>query len=197
MPRQTPYRFGQAPRVPGLRGSLLALGALVLASGLLAACGDAKVDRNSYPAGYDARDPTGSGKESGSVFGPGGLLGGGASGANMSNGTGGGIGVNSFLWRASLDTLAFMPLASADPFGGVIITDWYSPSSSTSERFKLNVFILDRVLRADGLKVAVFRQVRSGDQWLDEPAAPEMSSNLEDAILTRARQLRIDAAAGS
>ncbi|MFX9112539.1 hypothetical protein ABTN46_19695, partial [Acinetobacter baumannii] len=69
MPRQTPSRFGQAPRVPGLRGSVLALGALVLASGLLAACGDAKVDRNSYPAGYDARDPTGSGKESGSVFG--------------------------------------------------------------------------------------------------------------------------------
>ena len=38
-----------------------------------------------------------------------------------------GIGVNSFLWRASLDTLAFMPIVSADPFGGVILTDWYSP----------------------------------------------------------------------
>jgi len=197
MPRQTPRRNRQAPWAPIFRGPGLALGALAAAALLLGACGNTTVDRNSYPAGYDARDPTGSGKEAGSIFGPGGLLGGGASGANLPNAGGGGIGVNSFLWRASLDTLAFMPLASADPFGGVIITDWYSPSSSLSERFKLNVFILDRVLRADGLKVSVFRQVRAGDQWVDEPAAAEMSSNLEDAILTRARQLRIDAAAGS
>src|SRR5262249_51014442 len=71
------------------------------------------------------------------IFGPGGLLGGGSSdaGKNGEQG-GGGIGVNSLLWRASLDTLSFMPLTSADPFGGVIITDWYSPPSSPTERFK-------------------------------------------------------------
>src|SRR5882724_10816817 len=79
-----------------------------------------------------------------------------------------GIGVNSFLWRASLDTLAFMPLASADPFGGVIITDWYTPPEAPDERFKLNVFILDRQLRTDSLRAAVFHQRRvAAGAWID------------------------------
>ena len=71
------------------------------------------------------------------------------------------LGVNSYLWHASLDTLSFMPLASADPFGGVIITDWYSAQNAPDERLKVTVYILDRHLRADGLKVAVFRQTRT------------------------------------
>jgi hypothetical protein len=73
-----------------------------------------------------------------------------------------GIGVNSYLWRASLDTLAFMPIVSADPFGGVILTDWYSPPETPNERFKVNLYILDRQLRADGVRVSVFRQQRGG-----------------------------------
>ena len=68
------------------------------------------------------------------------------------------LGVNSYLWHASLDTLSFMPLASADPFGGVIITDWYSAPDAPNERLKVTIYILDRSLRADGLKIAVFRQ---------------------------------------
>jgi hypothetical protein len=108
---------------------------------------------------------------------------------------GGGIGVNSFLWRATLDTVSFMPLASADPFGGVIITDWYSPPESPGERFKMTVFILDRQLRADGLKVSVFRQQASGrGDWQDVAVAQETATDLENAILTRARQLRADLA---
>ena len=83
---------------------------------------------------------------------------------------GGGIGVNSFLWRATLDTVVFMPVSSADPFGGVILTDWYTPPGSPAERFKLNVYILDRQLRADGLRVAVFRQIRDpSGEWIDAP----------------------------
>ena len=106
---------------------------------------------------------------------------------------GAGIGVNSFLWRASLDTLSFMPLTSADPFGGVIITDWYTPPETPAERFKMTVYILDRRLRADGLKVAVFRQQRqTGRDWVDAEVAAETATELENAILTRARQLRID-----
>src|ERR1700722_17981897 len=77
------------------------------------------------------------------------------------------LGVNSYLWHATLDTLAFMPLASADPFGGVIITDWYSAPSNSGERMKVTIYILDRRLRADGLKVAVFRQTRSNEGWID------------------------------
>lgn len=109
-------------------------------------------------------------------------------------GTGsGGIGVNSYLWRASLDTTAFMPLASADPFGGVIITEWYSPPETPNERFKMTVYILDRRLRADGVRVALFKQQRRGaNEWADVRPASETATTLENAILTRARELRIN-----
>lgn len=102
------------------------------------------------------------------------------------------IAVNGFLWRATLDTLVFMPLASADPFGGVIITDWYSPPETPAERFKVNVYILDRRLRADGLRVAVFRQRRDGATWIDTAVNAETALNLENAILNRARQMRME-----
>ncbi len=101
------------------------------------------------------------------------------------------LGVNSYLWHASLDTLAFMPLASADPFGGVIITDWYSAPDDTNERMKVTVYILDRRLRADGLKIAVFRQTHTGAAWSDATVNPDTAIRLEDAILTRARELRL------
>ncbi len=102
------------------------------------------------------------------------------------------LGVNSFLWRASLDTLSFLPLSSADPFGGVIITDWYAPPETAAERFKVTVYILDRQLRSDGVRVSVFRQVRDADQgWIDAAVDEDTAIRLEDTILTRARQLRI------
>jgi hypothetical protein len=106
-----------------------------------------------------------------------------------------GIGVNSFLWRASLDTLSFMPLASADPFGGVIITDWYATPAQPNDRFKVTLYILDRQLRADGLRAAVFRQTRdNAGVWADVPADPRTSVDMENAILTRAREMRISMA---
>lgn len=108
------------------------------------------------------------------------------------DGGGSGIGVNSFLWRATLDTVVFMPVSSADPFGGVILTDWYTPPGSPGERFKLNVYILDRQLRADGLRVAVFRQIRDpSGEWIDAPVNEQTATALEDTILTRARELRV------
>jgi len=106
---------------------------------------------------------------------------------------GGGIAVNGYLWRASLDTMSFMPLSSADPFGGVIVTDWYVTPESPNERFKVQIYILDRQLRADGLRVSVFRQIRAASgEWISAPVKPETAPQLENAILTRARQLRID-----
>lgn len=101
------------------------------------------------------------------------------------------LGVNSYLWHATLDTLRFMPLASADPFGGVIITDWYSAPEDPNERMKVTVYILDRNLRADGLKIAVFRQTSSTSGWVDAQVNPDTATKLEDAILTRARELRL------
>ncbi len=109
-------------------------------------------------------------------------------------GVGGGIGVNAYLWRASLETIDFMPLVQADPFGGVIITDWYAPPETPTERFKLTVYILDRVLRADAVKVAVFRQTSDGGgSWTDAAVDPETKTGIENSILTRARELRIAA----
>ena len=103
-----------------------------------------------------------------------------------------GIGVNSYLWRASLDTLAFMPLASADPFGGTIITDWYINPEKLDERLKATVYILDTRLRADGLNVTVFKQVKNDKgEWIDAPVSAQTDIDIENAILTRARQLRL------
>ncbi len=125
----------------------------------------------------------------GSVTGEINILGG---GGDEPSAGGGGIGVNGFLWRASLDTISFMPLASADPFGGVIITDWYSPPEAREERFKITVYILGRELRADGIRAAVFRQRQDvGGAWIDATVEQRTTVDLENAILTRARQLRI------
>ena len=108
---------------------------------------------------------------------------------------GSGIGVNGLLWRASLDTLSFLPLASADPFGGVIITDWYSPPESPNERFKVTAYILGRQLRSDGVRVAVFRQeLTDGRGWVDSRVEGQIGPKLEGAILSRARELRIASA---
>jgi hypothetical protein len=103
-----------------------------------------------------------------------------------------GIGVNAYIWRATLDTLAFMPLQSADPYGGVVITDWYVNPEKPDERFKVTVYILDTRLRADGLNVNVFKQIKGADgAWVDAAATPQTSIDFENAILTRARQVRL------
>ena len=159
----------------------------------LGGCGAVETSPDSYR--NPKVDPDAQAAQRGSVFGTDALniLG----GKKTDQGGGGvGIGVNSFLWRASLDTLAFMPLASADPFGGVIITDWYSPPESPDERFKVNIFILDRQLRSDGVRAAVFHQHHEATgAWADTSVAAATQTDLENAILTRARQLRINTAA--
>jgi hypothetical protein len=102
------------------------------------------------------------------------------------------LGVNSFLWRATLDTLSFMPLASADPFGGVILTDWYEDPKTRGERFKVNALILDRQLRADSIRITSFKQVKNAKgEWVDAPIDSSVARKMEDAVLTRARELRV------
>ena len=158
----------------------------------LAAAGCQYADEEQVP--LPDRRSRGSPQAEGSIFGPGGI--------NLLGGEGekaatGGIGVNSFLWRASIDTVSFMPLRSADPFGGVIITDWYAPSATPDERFKMTVYILDRALRADALRVAVFRQERDeSGQWEDRPTSRATAASLENKILDRARQLRTGSLGG-
>jgi hypothetical protein len=157
---------------------------------LLSACNGIKstpVNDQSWPeAKLRAREP-------GGIFGDDGIIFGGKKKvADDSSG----IGVNAFLWRSTLDTLSFMPLVSADPFGGVIITDWYQPGASPGERFKATAYILGRQLRSDGFRLAVFRQVMQNGQWVDAPVSPTTVSEIEDRILARARELRAEGPAG-
>ena len=100
------------------------------------------------------------------------------------------IGVNSYLWRASLETLSFMPLTQADSAGGVIVTDWYANPQNPNERVKVTVSILDRDLRADALRIAASREVLQGGAWVAAPVQAATVQKLEDIILTKARDLR-------
>ncbi|HEX8485148.1 DUF3576 domain-containing protein [Sphingomonas sp.] len=100
------------------------------------------------------------------------------------------IGVNSYLWRASLDALSVMPLLQTDSNGGVIVTDWYVNPQSPGERIKVTVSILDQDLRADAVRVAALRQVNQGGQWVAAPVMAATTQKLEDIILTKARDLR-------
>ena len=106
------------------------------------------------------------------------------------------IGVNSYLWRASLEAVSFAPLLQADSAGGVIVTDWYTNPQNPGERVKLTVSILDQDLRADALRVAASRQVNQGGNWVDAPVQAATVQKLEDIILTKARELRRHAIAG-
>lgn len=160
----------------------------------LAAC-EGVESKASYPTrGAGDQKPVYSDEKRETIWGEDDTLGKKLFGSGEEEQTGGsGIGVNSFLWRASLDTISFMPIASADPFGGVIITDWYENPEAKGERFKLNLFIMDKSLRADGIKVKAFKQKLDGKgNWRDVNVSKNMSLKIENAVLTRAREIRID-----
>lgn len=173
-----------------IRRRSAAVSALLATSLVLSAC--SKVESEAkYPSGLE-RTMTGDDVygEKESIFGDGGLQIFGGKKKKGDNGTDG-IGVNSYLWRASLDTISFMPIASADPFGGVIITDWYTDTAIPNERVKLNVFILSRELKADGIRVRGFRQIQERGAWIDAQMTEDTTRKLEDSILARARELRV------
>lgn len=163
-------------------GRTLLKGALFMVAALaLSACSMFRGDESPTASRADDNQGRGGGI---AIFGGGG-------GDSGNRGGDAGIGVNSYLWRASLDTLNFMPLASADPFGGVIITDWYSDPTTPGERFKATVYILDTRLRADALNVSIFRQTNTNGAWTDATVDADTEVQIENAILTRARQLRL------
>ncbi len=180
------------------RSKIQAIVMVCIFGSLVAACGGEQdyptTQSNERHLGRPVTDAERA-KSGGGLFGPGGITLLGNSGRDQEKGRGGndGIGVNSFLWRGALDTIAFMPLVSADPFGGVIISDWYQPPEAPGERVKVHILILDRELRADGVRASIFRQrydQRAGG-WIDQTIDPKTAVDLENTILTRARQLRI------
>ncbi len=166
--------------------SRLLTASLLLLPLVLAGCSGAKMQPDTA---YNDPRYTGPGAGSGSIFGGQGLsfnLGGGNAASQ-----GSAIGVNAYLWRGALDTLSFMPLASADPFGGVIITDWYHPPGSSNERFKATAYILGQQLSAGALRIVLYRQVLEGGHWVDAQVDPAVQTALENRVLDRARQLRV------
>lgn len=104
--------------------------------------------------------------------------------------TGGNIGVNIYLWRAALESVSFMPIIQADSNGGVIVTDWYSQPEQPNERVKANILILGKTLRADALKVTLFKQQRNGGDWAGVDVSQATTTALEDTILTKARAIK-------
>jgi hypothetical protein len=165
-------------------------GSILLALGLTACGGGVKP--NPTNPNYTGAPPGG---VTGSIFGDNGLN---LFGTNrQKQDQGGALGVNAYLWRGALDTLSFMPLASADPFGGVIITDWYTPPSVSDERFKATAYILGKELRSDGVRISIFRQVLQNGQWVDAPVSQVTVGDIENKVLARARQLREQAVASN
>lgn len=165
--------------------SLYALSVVALLAGCSA--GEDRKDVPQYPMRNDLEREMKRGK----LTGEGGLK---LFGGDDSEESGGAspIGVNSFLWRATLDTLTFMPITSADPFGGVVLTDWYEDPKAPGERFKITALILDRSLRTDAIKVTVHKQARDASgEWRNQPVNEELGRKLEDTILTQARELRV------
>ena len=108
--------------------------------------------------------------------------------SNQSNGVG--LPINALLWRASLDIMSTIPLDDVDTFGGTIVTEWYQLNKTSDERIKMTAFVLDRELRADGIRVVVYVQKRIGNNWQDSGTDSEMGNQIEELILTRAREIR-------
>ena len=150
----------------------------------LGACADNLVFEDDYPTKGNTADA-----ESGSLFDAFSFNFGGASGGGMPEDVG--LAVNGDLWRAALDTLSFMPLASTDPDGGVIITDWFNDPEQPNERFKANVVISGQTLRADALRVSLFKQVHKSGGWVNTAPTANVARQLENLILTRAREYKV------
>ena len=166
----------------------------------ITACSSDVAKPNPVPPNYGGLgagvpgDPSLTGRSSGVQFSPGtGNRGDDQASGSDSNG----VGVNAYLWRGALDTIGFMPLVSADPFGGVIITDWYVPPGISGERFKAAVYVLGRDLRSDGVRVNINRQVQQDGQWVDASMSPTTVADIENKILARARRMREQSQAGS
>jgi hypothetical protein len=171
---------------------LITLSLVLLLSSQLAACSSSdsedapetgQVGVNKTRTAFPLDDEDQRRLDRGKLGGEGGIF-----GSNNNNNSQAALGVNSYLWRATLDTISFLPLASADPVGGVVITEWYQDPAAKGEKIKLNILINSPELRADAIRVSVFKQVGGKDAKVN----PEVGRQLEDKILSRARELKIN-----
>lgn len=153
--------------------------------GLLIGCSGAKSGNSSYPKSREELASERVGKLTGEgivLFG----------GKKRGSGATEGINVNSYLWRATLDTVYFMPLLNADPFGGTVLTDWYQENPKAKERFKFNILITGTELRANAIKVSAFKQVLDASgKWQNASISAEFAADIEERIINRAREIRV------
>ena len=129
------------------------------------------------------------------IYSPGSISGSSEQGINLTElmsrkENGAGLPINALLWRASIDIASTLPLQDIDALAGTVITDWYQLDENSNDRIKLAIFVLDRELRSDGIRVIVYLQKRNGGIWSDYGTDREMGLNLEELILTRAREIR-------
>ena len=104
-----------------------------------------------------------------------------------------GTDVSPSLWLAAHDALNFVKIASEDPMTGMLVTDWYTPSTNPNERLRVSVFILSYALRSDSLALTVDREVRGSDgQWKPSTVDRKTVDDLDNAILLRARQIHAE-----
>lgn len=168
----------------GLITMLKKLSILTLAA-LITSCSGMPKGEGDFPKSRDQQEEERIGK----ITGEDGIT---VIGGKKKNAATDGINVNSYLWRATLDTVAQMPIISADPFGGTILTDWYVENEKSQERFKLNVFVIGAELRADAIKVSAFKQKKVRGAWGETLNAPELSQAIEDKILLKAREIKFN-----
>tara|TARA_B100001250_G_scaffold406794_1_gene426451 strand:+ start:1433 stop:1993 length:561 start_codon:yes stop_codon:yes gene_type:complete len=92
------------------------------------------------------------------------------------------------LWRASLDTIDFMPLASVNYSGGIIITDWYGNNQTTNENIKISIRFLTNEIRSDALDIKVFKKVcDSTNKCKISETSGELIKELNRKILKQAK----------
>lgn len=141
-------------------------------------------DSSSYPKPWKEQQA----EKLGRITGDGGIT---LFGKGKSSDTGHSVNVNAYLWRAALDSVHKMPLISADPFGGVILTDWYKATPNSKERYKLSIYIIGAQMRSDAVRVAAFKQELKGNgEWQDVDVGTDLASEVEDKILLRARAIK-------
>ena len=163
---------------------------LVICLGLLSACGGLKSERNYKDYHPDVGEDRRNAKmksiitqndEPIVIYGD---------KKNSQNSNGSGM-AGSYLWKAALESISFMPLVSSDSNGGAIITDWYADPSTPNEQFKFNIFILSSELQVTSIKVTAFKQVRQNGSWHSAHVSKDLAKNIEENILKKAIALRV------
>jgi hypothetical protein len=103
------------------------------------------------------------------------------------------FGTSNVLWRASLKTLDFIPLATVDYSGGIIITDWYSEGKLNKEQIKIQIRFVSTELRSESIQVISYKKIcETNNECLNIAGNENFNKEIKDLIINSARQIRIE-----